>query len=183
VATANTPPITYPFPTLDSLDVASDTLHNLPDGDKLGWAQDVVRLLEKYLFPAGQPTDFCADGPLPSGNVPRGVYDLLDGAVPVIISYSTHSTPRLAALAGYLKAKLLASGAAPDFLPKDPRQAFKDFEDAARAGEVRGWFRLGRDYEGVGDLGRAKDCFERGVKRGDCECTYVSENLLAGRID
>ncbi len=42
---------------------------------------------------------------------------------------------------------------------RDARQAFKDFESAARGGEVRGWFRLGRDYETVGDLGRAKDYF------------------------
>ena len=39
---------------------------------------------------------------------------------------------------------------------------------------MRGWFRLGRDYETVGDIGRANDCFERGENRGDCECTYVS---------
>ena len=42
---------------------------------------------------------------------------------------------------------------------RDARQAFKDFESAARGGEVRGWFRLGPDYETVGDLGRAKDYF------------------------
>ena len=175
VLTANAPPVTYPLPTLESLRVSLYNLHSMPDRNRLEWAQDVVRVLERYLSPGGQPTESYTDTPLPSRNIPRGVYNLLERAVPIIILYTTHSTPQLAALAGYLKAKLLASGAAPDFLPRDPRLAFKGYEEAARAGEVRGWVRLGRDYEGVGDLERAKDCFERGVERGDCECSYVSE--------
>lgn len=127
------------------------------------------------MYPTGQPTDFCADSPPAStANVPKGVLDLLDGAVPIIVSFTSHKNVELGAVASYLKARLLSTGCAPDYLPRDPRQAFKEFESAARNGEVRGWFRLGRDYEGVGDLVRAKDCFERGVKRNDCECTYVS---------
>ena len=62
-------------------------------------------------------------------------------------------------------------------LPRDPRQAFKEFENAARFGEYRGWFRLGRDYESVGDVKRARDCLARGVKRQDCESIYVSCDL------
>jgi hypothetical protein len=174
VSTANAPPITYPFPTLDSLRATSDILPTLPDSDKIAWAQDVIRLLEHHMFPSGQPTDFCADQPSPTGSIPRGLQQLLEGAVPVVISFATHQNLGVGALASYLKAKLLASGAAADFLPRDPRQAFKEFETAARAGEVRGWFRLGRDYEGIGDIVRAKDCFDRGVKKQDCESTYVS---------
>lgn len=175
VTTANAPPITYPLPTLDGLSATLHLLHTLPDSEQLAWAQDVLRLLERYMYPSGQPTDFCADSPPPStANVPKGVMDLLESAIPIIISYTTHANTALSALACYLKAKLLSTGCAPEFLPRDPRQAFKDFEGAARNGEVRGWFRLGRDYECVGDLVRAKDCFDRGMKKNDCECTYVS---------
>ena len=98
---------------------------------------------------------------------------LLDIAIPIIIS--GQGDPTVGPLCLYLKAKLSSSGSCPDYLPRDPRLAFKEFENAARGGESRGWFRLGRDYEGVGDLNRARDCFDRGVKRGDCESTYVSE--------
>ena len=90
-----------------------------------------------------------------------------------MISSTTSTDKSISALASYLKGVFLSSGICPNFLPRDPRQAFKEFENAARGGEHRGWFRLARDYEGVGDMARVKDCLERGVKRGDCECTYV----------
>lgn len=115
-------------------------------------------------------------------NLPDSLKDLVNQAVPIIISYTNHIHTNISALAIYLKAKLLSTGICPDFLPRDPRQAFKDFESAARGGEIRGWYRLGRDYEGVGDMTRARDCFERGVKRNDCESTYVSDGESVGRM-
>jgi TPR repeat protein len=106
--------------------------------------------------------------------LPFDVNELVGVAVPIIISTTSHPSTSLAATALYLRAKLLSTGGCPDLLPKDQRQAFRDFEAAAKSGEARAWFRLGRDYEGFGDSGRARECFDKGKNKGDCECTYVS---------
>jgi TPR repeat protein len=66
------------------------------------------------------------------------------------------------------------SGAYPEFIPPNPRIAFRDFESAARSGYATAWFRLGRDYENFKDTNRAKECFERGAKQGVESCAYVS---------
>ncbi|KAK4687125.1 uncharacterized protein P7C73_g2982, partial [Tremellales sp. Uapishka_1] len=168
------PPITHPLPTTTSLLASAPSLDSGSDADKLAWAQDVLRVHERHLYPSGPPSDLTSppQSPPSKAHVPAALMDLLDQAIPIIISSTSLRDPSLAALASYLKAKLLASGSCAEYLPRDPRQAFKDFESAARGGEVRGWFRLGRDYEGVGDTGRAKDCFERGRNKGDGECTY-----------
>ncbi|KAG9013039.1 hypothetical protein FRB90_006332 [Tulasnella sp. 427] len=72
-------------------------------------------------------------------------------------------TPRFVAEALYLRAGLYASGSFPNYLQKDPRLSFKGYETAARAGYSPGWFKLGRDYESVGDLAKARECFDLGV--------------------
>ena len=172
--TSATPPITYSLPSIESLAKRGPTLQRLSDIDQLNWAQNVLRALDRYLYPAGHPSDFSTpEAKAISSDIPKSLNNLLSQAIPVIISMTSHPQGNLAVLASYLKAKILASGSCPEFLPRDPRQAFKEFESAARGGEVRGWFRLGRDYEVVGDIKRAIDCFERGRTRGDCECTYV----------
>ncbi|WVQ98542.1 hypothetical protein IAU59_005668 [Kwoniella sp. CBS 9459] len=175
-STATEPPRTYSLPTVEGLQAASSTLDSAEDWDQVSWAQDILRVVDRQVNPSGgggSPTDFThPDSPALNLQLPSALKGLLEMAVPIIIVVSTSPNTRAAALACYLKAKLQASGLCDDMLPKNQRQAFKDFEAAARGGEVRGWFRLGRDYEGVNDLQRAKDCYERGIKRGDCECTY-----------
>jgi TPR repeat protein len=122
------------------------------------------------------------DIPNPAARIPSKLAALTDRAVPIIISHSSHRNGHISSLASYLRGKLLASGVCEDYLPRDPRQAFKDFETAARGGEVKAWYRLGRDYETVGDDGRAKDCFQRGQAKGDCEATYVSQLPSSARL-
>jgi TPR repeat protein len=143
-----------------------------------------VRLVDKYAFPgtagagaAGELPSPNAAASVPPVQLPAELDALLGVAVPIIISCTTQPFASVAATALYLRARLLASGAYPDLLPRDQRQAFRDYEHAAKAGENRAWYRLGRDYEGVGDLGRARECFEKGVSRGDCECAYVSSSI------
>ncbi|EJU02295.1 HCP-like protein [Dacryopinax primogenitus] len=80
--------------------------------------------------------------------------------------------PSPPAVAYFLRGTLESSGAHPQFFERNPRAAFKDYEKAARAGYDAAWFRLGRDYESVDDLDRARDCFERGVKSNDRSCLY-----------
>nr|XP_031858789.1 uncharacterized protein CI109_005742 [Kwoniella shandongensis]KAA5525861.1 hypothetical protein CI109_005742 [Kwoniella shandongensis] len=172
--TATEPPRILQLPTVENLSYSASSLERASDAEQIAWAQDVIRLVDWQLNPSGGPTDFTnPDSSSPSThNLSSALLGLLESAVPIIIVIPTSQNTRAAALASYLKGRLQASGLCPDLLPKNNRQAFKDFEAAARGGEVRGWFRLGRDYEGVNDLGRARDCYERGVKRGDCECTY-----------
>lgn len=175
VSTATAPPTTARLPTIEGLLRSSAQLDSLSDNDQLQWAQDVIRILDRHLYPSGSSTDYTSPDTRPiTSPIPPQLNELLNIAIPIIISFTSHRNGYIAALASYLKGKLLASGASEDFLPRDPRQAFKDFETAARGGEPRGWFRLGRDYEGVGDVGRARDCFQRGQAKGDCEATYVS---------
>ncbi|KAF8471021.1 hypothetical protein JB92DRAFT_2838411 [Gautieria morchelliformis] len=90
------------------------------------------------------------------------------GAVPA------HTAEALFLLGTLYAAGHLAAPPAGDMrgpvVPASPRLAFRLFESAARAGSpsawggARAWFRVGRDYEAVGDVGRARDCFERGVR-------------------
>lgn len=108
--------------------------------------------------------------------------ELVDVVIPIIISFTTHSDNAIRALALYLRGHLQAEGDCPEYLPKDPRQAFSDFEAAARTGDPKGWYRLGRDYETVGDITRARDCFERGRAKGNCESNYVGLSLHWGKV-
>lgn len=46
------------------------------------------------------------------------------------------------------------------------------------------WFRIGRDYETLGDLTRAKSAFERGLQMHDVSCTYrLGMAYLVGQLD
>ena len=164
------PPLTHPFPSTESLRLTSLRLDDLSDIERIGWTQDVYRLVDRY----SRPHQEGSGASLKAHRISGPAMDLLNLSLPIIVSSTMHTDRAVSAPASYLKGMLLSSGICPDYLPKDPRQAFKEFENAARGGEHRGWFRLGRDYESVGDPGRAKECLERGVKRGDCESTYVS---------
>ncbi len=83
-----------------------------------------------------------------------------------------HPLPPHVAEALYQRGSLGASGMFPSVFPPSPRDSFRDFETAARAGYAPAWFKLGRDYESVGDTTRARDCFERGVRNGVGSCFY-----------
>jgi hypothetical protein len=153
--------------------VMQTDLDRFTELDKLHWAQDVVRLLDRTLRSyTGEPLS-------PATRLARTTpFDtLITSAVIVIISSLSSHSPTISASAHYLKAHLLSTGNVPDHLDlgiqRDPRQAFKHYEVAARGGEVRGWFRLGRDYELCGEVERAKGCYEKGVAKGDGECLYV----------
>ena len=52
----------------------------------------------------------------------------------------------------------------PDHVQHDPRVAFRDFDQAARAGYAQAWLRLGRDHQNFNDVMHAHVCFERSVK-------------------
>ena len=72
-----------------------------------------------------------------------------------------------------MRAMCASTGIYPQFIPHDPRTAFRDFERAAKSGYHAAWFKLGREYENFGDVQHAKECFERGMKHGVESCYYV----------
>jgi hypothetical protein len=80
---------------------------------------------------------------------------------------------KLYAEALYLSADLSSTGLFPKYKPKDLRTSFRAFETSAKAGFLPAWFRLGRDYEGVGDVARAVDCFTKGASGMEKSCLYV----------
>lgn len=174
------PPSTAPYPSVEDLTHSASALEYKSDIDQLQWARDVVRLLDRHVNPTGMinlsPTDPAT--PSPVIRLPPALNEIANRAVPIIISYTSHHASHIAALASYLRGKLLSTGVCEDFLSRDHRLAFIDFETAARGGETRAWYNLGRDYEVMGDIGRAKDCFQRGQAKGDCESTYVSLPFL-----
>jgi hypothetical protein len=176
------PGIAMTLPTATSLTAAMGQIDYFTDGDKLHWAQDVVRLLDKPWRLARSNKAVSVGQPTPPQIV--AIYPLVCSAVAIVISMLDCPIPSLAAAAYYIRGHLLSTGNVPDDLElgmsRDARQAFKDFERAARGGEVRGWFRLGRDYEVCGEMERAKNCYEKGVAKGDGECLYVS--VVTGTI-
>ncbi|KAG1888068.1 HCP-like protein [Suillus subluteus] len=166
------PSLTAPIPTVQSLSIALPTIQQ-PAHDpalKLAWARDVLVLVDRTQNPTA--TDIPA-GPVTITD-PQ-LQRLVATAVPLIqhlANINQQPLPLFAAEAIYLRATLESSGAYPDRIPHNPRQAFRDFEAAARAGYAAAWFRLGRDYENFNDAVHAKDCFERGAKLGVESCVY-----------
>ncbi|KIK36716.1 hypothetical protein CY34DRAFT_811059 [Suillus luteus UH-Slu-Lm8-n1] len=166
------PSLTAPIPTIQSLSTALPTIQQ-PAHDpalKLAWARDVLLLVDRTRYPSA--TDIPA-GPVTITD-PQ-LQRLVATAVPLVqhvASINQQPLPLFAAEAVYIRATLESSGAYPDRIPHNPRQAFRDFETAARAGYAAAWFRLGRDYENFNDAVHAKDCFERGAKLGVESCVY-----------
>jgi TPR repeat protein len=87
-----------------------------------------------------------------------------------IVRRASASPPDVEAL--YLRGDLQASGALPSHFRKNLKAAFSDFELSARMGFAASWFRIGRDYEVLGDTARAIDAYERGVNARDVGSVY-----------
>ena len=75
----------------------------------------------------------------------------------VQIASAQHPTPMpiFGAEAIYLRITFLRQ--ARTRITSSPRVAFRDFEQAVRAGYAQAWFRLGRDYENFNDATLARD--------------------------
>ncbi|KAJ4485448.1 HCP-like protein [Lentinula aciculospora] len=159
--------LTAPLPTIPSLTSAMATVQS-PAHDptlKVAWIRDVLFLVDRaHAMTTGSPVGEPPNGPVTIHD--EALLRLAQVAVPMLLDIS--NSPE----ALYHRASLLASGAFPEFIQKNPRQAFRDFESAARAGFGKAWFRIGRDYEGFGDAVHAKECFERGVRAGVGGCMY-----------
>ena len=181
------PSLTAPLPTIAGLTRLLPSISQ-PDYDpiqKVVWCRDVFALVNRaedaQTGANNNPTIVTAAdvvvGPVRIGD-PQ-LQRLIDVAVPLIQELSSPNpmpkpTPVHISEAIYLKAMCEASGAYPQFIKRDPRTAFRNFEYAARHGYSAAWFKIGRDYENFGDITHARDAFERGVKAGNEHCLYVS---------
>lgn len=147
-------------------------------GARIAWCQDVLFLVDldhHFASPLGINCEkiIIKDEQLAA---------LVSVAIPLILGIAnTKGMPmsRLSvAKARYARATLSSTGVFPDYVAKNPRAAFRDFEAAAKGGYHDAWFRIGRVYENFDDPKRARTCFERGAKRGSGGCAYVSNLSL-----
>lgn len=177
------PVLTASLPNVESLLIAAQSVANIDNpARKVAWSRQVLNLLdrmqttEQALNPEITPSTSTV---LKNDNLMM----LIDQAIRQVaklsndvVSYAGTNVPLPAYIpeALYLKATLEQSGLFPNLVAKDLRQAFKDFELAARNGFHAGWFKIGRDYESVNDWRRAREAFERGVAVGEKNCLYVS---------
>lgn len=136
------------------------------DGQRVTWAKQVLKYVERNF----------ADGTKISE---PNLVKWTDEAISIITANASSPRPEPEAL--FLRGDLQASGAFPTYLAKNLKEAFNDFELSARMGWAPSWFRIGRDYEVLGDLARARDAYERGVHVTDVGCIYRMgmANLLA----
>ncbi|KAF8522642.1 HCP-like protein [Hysterangium stoloniferum] len=174
--TSPLPELTAPMPTLESL-AAAQASFPLNSPPPLPWIRDVLFIVDRLHPPSDAATG-------PSTHISDPVLrTLLHSAATGLLSILSPTASPHPPEALYLRGLLHASGSCSEIFPKTPREAFKDFEASARSGWHKAWFRLGRDYEGVGDLARARDCFERGVKAGVESCCYrMGMALLLGQL-
>ena len=181
VPDSNGPPsLTAPLPTISSLIAALPSVQtpgNVP-ASKVAWCRDVLGLVER-LYVVPNQTGSADPPPGPINVADQELNELVEIAIPMILQFANPNPvpqplPVHIAEAIYLRATFEATGAYPQFVPQNPRMAFRDFERAARGGFSAAWFKLGRDYENFGDFSHAKDCYERGIRSSNESCLYVS---------
>ena len=164
------PVVHMPLPDAKSLGEQRErAFAGAQDLEILRWATQVLKFVERTQQSTGSPPE----DPTVSGWV--------DEAIIHIIQYASHPKPEAEAL--FARGELLASGAFPSYVAKDLRSAFSDFERSARMGWAPSWFRIGRDYETLGDIPRARSAFERGAQLRDVSSTYrLAMACLLGQL-
>ncbi|WFD42485.1 hypothetical protein MPSI1_001130 [Malassezia psittaci] len=162
-------PIHVPLPDTKSLDEQRErAMRSGDDAEVLRWSMQVVKFVERM-----QATQTQID---------ERIEQWIDEAILQIIQAASHPKPSGQAL--YARGDLLAKGTFPTYVAKDLRSAFSDFERSARLGYAPSWYRIGRDYETLGDITRAKSAYTRGIKAGDVSSTYrMGMACLFGQLD
>ncbi|WFC98401.1 hypothetical protein MYAM1_001128 [Malassezia yamatoensis] len=161
--------IHVPLPDIKSLDEQRErAMRSGDDAEILRWSLQVVKFVERM-----QATQTQMD---------ERIEQWIDEAILQIIQAASHPEPSGQAL--YARGDLLAKGTFPTYVAKDLRSAFSDFERSARLGYAPSWYRIGRDYETLGDTIRAKSAYTRGVKSADVSSTYrMGMAYLFGQLD
>ncbi|KAH7090920.1 hypothetical protein BKA62DRAFT_724621 [Auriculariales sp. MPI-PUGE-AT-0066] len=159
---ANMPTLELPRPTLESLTEKMPP-ESADPGTKVQWAKEVLALVERTHAASAAKGSMIVD-PALNKLVEKAIKDILDAAAV--------NPPVANGLALYLRGQLAGSGSFPTFIPKNPKNAFADMDAAARAGYGAAWFSIARDYETVGDMERARQHLEKGMKLNVEGCYY-----------
>lgn len=149
------PSLSAPLPDMSSLATQRDRARD--DKSLVSWAKQILKYVERNFSDGTKISE-------PS------LVKWTDEAISIITRNASSGRPEAEAL--YIRGDLQASGAFPTYLAKNLKEAFNDFELSARMGLAPSWFRIGRDYEVLGDLARARDAYDRGVHVGDVGCIY-----------
>lgn len=177
-ATTEAPPTSRPvartairvaLPDVDSLRSQRERAEaSGSETDKLRWSVQVLKMVERM-----QTSQTPLEDPVPGW---------IEEAIAQIVQCASHPQPPAEAL--YARGDLLASGAFPEYVAKDLRSAFNDFELSARMGWAPSWFRIGRDYETLGDVARACTAYTRGVQSRDVGSMYrMGMAKVLGQLD
>lgn len=154
-ASSGPPSLSAPLPDMASLGAQRDRARD--EKQRVSWAKQMLKYVER---------NFSDGSKISEPNLVKWT----DEAISIILRSATSPRPEPEAL--YLRGDLQASGAFPTYLAKSLKEAFNDFELSARMGWAPSWFRIGRDYEVLGDLARARDAYDRGVHAADVGCIY-----------
>ncbi|WFC93786.1 hypothetical protein MBRA1_000409 [Malassezia brasiliensis] len=162
-------PIHVPLPDTKTLAEQRERAHRSgQESDLLHWSMQVVKYVERMQASETQ--------------VDEQVTQWIDEAIVQIVQAASLPDPPAEAL--YARGDLLAGGSFPTYVTKDLRSAFSDFERSARKGYAPSWFRIGRDYETLGDIARARSAYTRGVNLSDVSSTYrMGMATLLGQLD
>lgn len=168
-STPKIPDLTAPIPNLETLiNVQRNLPQNPTQHTHLAWIRDVIFIIDRL----NPPSD-------------TGIINVTDPQQRALMNSAASSLLAICSAPGappvpeaiYLRGILCSTGCASDVVPRSPREAFRDFETASRAGWAKAWFKIGRDYETVGDISRARDSFERGMRANVESCFYVSQSI------
>ncbi|TDL15592.1 HCP-like protein [Rickenella mellea] len=180
--------LTVPLSSVGSLQNSLPAIQAIPMDSNLSpvvkWCKDVLALVNRISASNVPPKDDSRTMSLDPFTGPVKISDhalsrLVDVAVTSILRISSIAesgtisvSPVAVAEAFFLRATLEASGAFPQLINHDPRKSFRDFENAVLSGYHEAWFNLGRAYEAVEDIERAKDCFQNGTNFDVESCLY-----------
>ncbi|KAI0759270.1 hypothetical protein BD413DRAFT_675032 [Trametes elegans] len=173
------PSLTAPLPTVAILSVQQSaiTQSSANPARKIAWCKEVLALVDRAQQLSARSNSNSTDPAVGPAQIDDPeLQKLVNVAIPIILQIASQAPhgplPPHVAEAIYMRATCAATGIYPQFIPHDPRNAFRDFERAAKAGFHAAWFKLGREYENFGDVQHAKECFERGMKHGVESCYY-----------
>ncbi|KAI0720841.1 hypothetical protein C8T65DRAFT_633001 [Cerioporus squamosus] len=172
------PSLTAPLPTLATLSVQQSAIQapNADPARQVVWCREVLSLVDRAQQQHSRTSPTSTDPAVGPAQIDDPeVQKLVNVALPIIIRISSAPpgpVPPHVAEAIHMRAMCASTGIYPQFIPHDPRTAFRDFERAAKSGYHAAWFKLGREYENFGDVQHAKECFERGCKHGVESCFY-----------
>ncbi|KZT64112.1 HCP-like protein [Daedalea quercina L-15889] len=182
------------LPTVASLSVQLSVVQD-PTYDPAGqvaWCHEVLGLVERKQRLQASSSSLNPGKP-PSGT-PARITDpelqrLIDVAIPMLQKLAGRKkamqsfVPGYVAEATYLCSTCEASGAFPQHIAHNPKRAFSQCEQAAKAGYHPAWLDLARDFEKFGDAVHARDCYEHGAAHAVPGCIFrLGMAYLSGQL-